>query len=314
MTLGGGFGWLVRSQGLTVDNLLGAEVVTADGSLVRASETENSDLFWGLKGGGGNFGVVTSFTFQAHPLGPQVLGGDPIYEVGNWGRALRAYRDWTIQLDERMTSIISFLLPPPEFELGDRVLMLLGIAWAGADQTRAPAVSPRFAAAAPADVEAIGSTAWVAWQSASDPVLPKGVRAYWKNAFFADLGDELIETLTMAPPGRPGSGRAPIFITWAARTVGAGRRGCHAVPEPQRELLAQPLRLLGERVRRRPPHRLGSRRSCCNRPDLDGRRLRQCVHSRHRADVPDPPAGQVPALVLTPQRCTAPPSSTDWSP
>ena len=195
LTLGGGFGWLVRSQGLTVDSLLGAQVMTADGTLVRASETENADLFWGLKGGGGNFGVVTSFTFQAHPLGPQIFGGNLIYDVENWARALRAYRDWTMQLDERMTSIVSFLVPPPAFELGDRVLMLLGAAWAGADSEEGARALAPLRAAAPADVEAIESTPWVAWQSAADPILPKGVRAYWKNAFFADLGDELIDTL-----------------------------------------------------------------------------------------------------------------------
>ncbi|MEA2620348.1 MAG: hypothetical protein QOC97_1121, partial [Chloroflexota bacterium] len=112
LTLGGGFGWLVRSHGLTVDNLIAADVMTADGEVVHASETENPDLLWGLKGGGGNFGVVTSFTFHAHPLASPIFGGNFIYERPRWGDALRAFRDWTVELDDRMTSIVTFLVPP----------------------------------------------------------------------------------------------------------------------------------------------------------------------------------------------------------
>jgi FAD/FMN-containing dehydrogenase len=195
LTLGGGFGWLVRSRGLTVDNLIAADVMTADGEIVHASETENPDLLWGLKGGGGNFGVVTSFTFRAHPLPSPIFGGNLIYEGPRWGEALRAFRDWTIDLDDRMTSIITFLKPPPEFEMGDHVLMLLGFAWAGADHAEGERVLAPLRGAAPPDNELIEPTRWVDWQSATDAVLPKGVRAYWKNAFFERLEDALIEAL-----------------------------------------------------------------------------------------------------------------------
>ena len=91
LTLAGGYGWLIRAYGLTVDNLLEAEVVTAAGEVVHASESENADLFWGLKGGGGNFGVVTSFTFRAQPLRSPILAGNLIYSVPKWRDALRAY-------------------------------------------------------------------------------------------------------------------------------------------------------------------------------------------------------------------------------
>jgi FAD/FMN-containing dehydrogenase len=195
LTLGGGFGWLVRAHGLTVDNLIAADVMTAAGELTRATETENADLFWGLKGGGGNFGVVTSFTFRAHPLPPKIFGGNLIYEQTRWHEALVAWRDWTAKLDDRMTSIISFLVPPPELEMGDRALMLLGFAWSGPDHDEGERILSPLRTAAPADTELIEPTRWVEWQSASDAFLSKGVRAYWKNAFFQALDDRMIDTL-----------------------------------------------------------------------------------------------------------------------
>jgi FAD/FMN-containing dehydrogenase len=195
LTLGGGFGWLVRAYGLTVDNLVAVDLVTASGELLRASSTENADLFWGLKGGGGNFGVATNFTFRAHPLGPEVFAGTFVYQQQRWGDALRAFRDWTADLDDRMSSIATFLVPPPEFEMGDEVQMLLGFAWAGSDQAEGERAVAPLRASAPPDVELLQPTRWVAWQSESDPSLPKGVRAYWKNAFFERFGEELQEIL-----------------------------------------------------------------------------------------------------------------------
>ncbi|MDQ2964314.1 MAG: FAD-dependent oxidoreductase, partial [Chloroflexota bacterium] len=130
LTLGGGIGWLTRAHGLAIDNLVGADVVTATGEILRASETENPDLFWGLRGGGGNFGVVTSFTFRAHLLAPDVFAGTFIYEQPRWTQALHAFAEWTPDLPDGLTSIVTFMVPPDEWELGDRALMFIGFAWA----------------------------------------------------------------------------------------------------------------------------------------------------------------------------------------
>jgi len=105
------------------------------------------------------------------------------------------WRAWTADLDDRMTSIISFLIPPPEFELGDRVLMLVGFAWTGADHAEGEAVVAPLRVAVQPDVEMIEPARWVEWQSAFDFVLPKGIRAYWKNAFFEKLTDEFLDAL-----------------------------------------------------------------------------------------------------------------------
>jgi FAD/FMN-containing dehydrogenase len=194
LTLGGGIGWLTRTYGLTLDNLVSADVVLANGELVRASDDEHPDLFWGLRGGGGNFGVVTSFTFRAYPLGPEVFAGSLIYERERWADALRAYVAWTAGVPDEITTLITFMVPPVDWELGDRVLMFLGFAWAGADRGAGEAVVDRLRAACPPDVAVLDPTRWLTFQSAFDSAMPKGVRAYWRNASFERL-DVAIDTL-----------------------------------------------------------------------------------------------------------------------
>jgi FAD/FMN-containing dehydrogenase len=195
LTLGGGIGWLTRAHGLTIDNLVAADVVTATGEHIRASESENSDLFWGLRGGGGNFGVVTSFTFRAHPLDQDVLAGTFIYERPHWQQALQAYAEWTADLPDAMTSIITFTVPPEDWELGDEVLMFVGFAWAGPDRTEGEAAIAGLREASSPDAAVLDPTRWIAWQSAFDAMVPKGVRAYWKNASFERLDHPMIETI-----------------------------------------------------------------------------------------------------------------------
>jgi FAD/FMN-containing dehydrogenase len=192
LTLGGGVGWLTRAHGLTVDNLLGADVVTATGELIRASATENEDLFWGLRGGGGNFGVVSSMTFRARPLGPDILAGNFFYGAKRWAEALRGWDAWTEDLPDALTSIVTFMVPPPEFELGDDPQMFLGWLWASDDRAEGERVVDRLRRAVPPDVEVVDPTSLTAWQSQADLLFPKGVRAYWKNTSFDRLDDETI--------------------------------------------------------------------------------------------------------------------------
>ena len=198
LTLGGGVGWLTRAYGLTIDSLAAAEVVTADGSVVRASMDDEPELFWGLRGGGGNFGVVTSLEFRAYPLGPAVYAGNLIYHRPKWTEALRAFRDWTAELPDEMSSIVSFLIPPASWELGSETVMIIGFAWAGTDAEEAERVVASLRTAATADVEVVEPTPWVDWQSAADELFPKGVRAYWKNLSLAALDEGALDALIKA--------------------------------------------------------------------------------------------------------------------
>ncbi|WP_241972767.1 FAD-binding oxidoreductase [Cryobacterium cryoconiti] len=196
LTLGGGVGWLTRAHGLTVDNLVAAELVTSAGETVTASDSENAELLWGLRGGGGNFGVVSTFTFQAHPLPAEVLSGNLVYGRDRWTEALRAFAAWTHDLPDELTTIISFMVPPPGWNLGDDPLMMLGFAWASADLTAGYEVVDRLRRAAPPDAEAVGPARWPVWQSAADELFPQGVRGYWKNTSFDRLDDDVIQVIT----------------------------------------------------------------------------------------------------------------------
>jgi FAD/FMN-containing dehydrogenase len=195
LTLGGGVGWLTRKYGLTIDNLVEVEVVLASGERVGASRDEHEDLFWGLRGGGGNFGIATAFTYRAHPLDPDVFAGTLIYERRRWRETLAAYRAWTADLPDDMTTLVTFMVPPADWELGDEVLMFLGFAWAGADKDEGRDAIDRLQAACPADVPVLDPTRWTAFQTAFDAAMPKGSRAYWRNAWFDGLDDAVIDAI-----------------------------------------------------------------------------------------------------------------------
>lgn len=195
LTLGGGVGWLTRAYGLTIDNLVSAEVITVDGETLTASESENSELFWGLRGGGGNFGVVSSFTYRAYPLPERVFVGNFVYSKPRWRDALRAYEAWTRDLPDGLTSIATFLVPPPAMELGDAPVLILGFVWSGADIETAANLLDTLRLAAPPDGEIVEPMPWANWQSAVDDMFPRGARAYWKNTSFDELGDEAIEAI-----------------------------------------------------------------------------------------------------------------------
>ena len=195
LTLGGGVGWLTRAYGLAADNLISVKVVTASGETVRASGTEHPELFWGIRGGGGNFGVVSSFTFRAHPLPAEVFSGNLIYGRERWQGALRAWENWTRDLPDELTSIISFFVPPASWELGDDPMMLLGFTWASPDVMKGERIINVLRNAAPPDVEVVEPARWTEWQTAADEMFPKGVRAYWKNTSFDRLDEDVIEAI-----------------------------------------------------------------------------------------------------------------------
>ncbi len=198
LTLGGGFGWISRKYGMTVDSLLSARVVLADGSVVVASEVENSDLFWGLRGGGGNFGVVTSFEFQAHPVGPEVLAGLIVHPISAAPEVLRAYREFAKDAPDELTVwAVMRKAPPlpflPEDVHGTEILILAAM-YTGDVSDGELALAPLRAIGDPiADV--IGPQPFTDWQQAFDPLLTPGERNYWKTHDFAEMSDALLDTV-----------------------------------------------------------------------------------------------------------------------
>jgi FAD/FMN-containing dehydrogenase len=195
LTLGGGIGWLTRAYGLTIDNLLAVDLILASGESVTASAASHQDLFWGLRGGGGNFGVVTSFTFRAHPLEHDVLAGSLIYERSRWEDALEAFVDWAGNVPDELTTLITFTVPPPDWDLGEQPLMFIGVAWAGADRAAGEAAIGRLQASCPPDHRSLDPIRWRDFQASFDAMMPDGVRAYWRNASFDRLDRQMIETL-----------------------------------------------------------------------------------------------------------------------
>lgn len=198
LTLGGGVGWLTRKYGLSIDNLVSADVVTANGELVHASETENPDLLWGLRGGGGNFGVVTSFEFQSHPLPAPLYAGAVIHTRDRWVDALRFFARWVVGLPDEMTAIVTFITPPDDMmppELHGQPVMIQGFAWAGDDREAGERLVAPLAAFGPPALVAIEPIGWLDWQSAFDGVVPNGTRAYWKNCYFDRLDEGTIAAI-----------------------------------------------------------------------------------------------------------------------
>ena len=198
LTLGGGFGWLSRKHGLTVDNLLSAEVVTATGERVTASATENPGLFWGIRGGGGNFGIVTAFNFQLHPLGPEVFSGLVVHPFDDAMTVLKGWRDFARQAPDELTVwVVMRKAPPlpflPESWHGKEVVILAGH-WAGDPNDGERAFQPLRQMGSPiADV--MGLHPYAGWQQAFDPLLAPGARNYWKTHNFHDLSDAALETM-----------------------------------------------------------------------------------------------------------------------
>ena len=197
LTLGGGWGWLSRKHGLTVDNLLSADVVTAAGELVHASETEHEDLFWGLRGGGGNFGIVTSFEFQLHEVGPTVLSGPVVHPFDDARTVLSGYREFAASApDEATVWCVIRHAPPLPFipeEWHDRKVVILATFYAGDMEEGEEVLQPIRDVGDPI-ADAVGPHPYTGWQQAFDGLAPAGSRHYWKSHNFVELTDEMIET------------------------------------------------------------------------------------------------------------------------
>jgi FAD/FMN-containing dehydrogenase len=215
LTLGGGYGWLRRKHGLSCDHLLTAEVVTADGTRIVASETEDRDLLWGLKGGGGNFGVVTSFVFRAVPIGPEVMYAGAMYRAEHAGQVLRAWRDVVAQAPEEITSDATWWSVPPDPAIptdlhGAPVLVVEGV-YAGEVEEGERRMRPLRELAEPL-LDLSGPRPFIAVNSALDDVFPAGAhRSYWKSHYLSELTDDAIATIVRWAERRP-SALTPIPI------------------------------------------------------------------------------------------------------
>ena len=205
LTLGGGIGYLTRGRGLSIDNLLSVDVVTADGRFLVASEREHEDLFWALRGGGGNFGVVTSFEFRLHPV-KDIYGGPMFYELTEVGNILRFYRDYIAEAPEQIGAFPAFQIAPPlpfipEDRHGDTFIAMVAC-WAGPLEEGERALRP-FHDVAPVVAEHVGPMPYPALNSAFDPLLPPGLQHYWKASFVTELTDEAIAAHAVHGPGVP---------------------------------------------------------------------------------------------------------------
>ena len=198
LTLGGGWGWLARKYGLASDNLLSVDIVTADGKLRTASDTENTDLFWGVRGGGGNFGVVTSFEYRLHPVGP-VVGGFVFYPFAIAREVLQRYRELTHTApDELAADAVLLTLPDGSKVAG------IAVCYCGPVAEGERLLGPLKAFHTPL-VDQLGPTSYRAVQTMLDASYPSGVQHYWKSSFLQDIGDKAIDTMiahctTLASP------------------------------------------------------------------------------------------------------------------
>jgi FAD/FMN-containing dehydrogenase len=206
LTLGGGFGWTSRKFGLSIDNLLGVNIVTADGTLRRADATEHPDLFWAVRGGSGNFGVVTSFEFRLNPLEPQVIAGLLVHPLAAAPALMREYRRLAAAAPEALaTWMILTKAPPAPFvpaEWHGKEVLIMALCYAGPMAEGEAAAAP-FRALGKPILDLVGPHPFVGWQTAFDPLLTPGARNYWKSHDFKELSDAVFDALVDAAQRLP---------------------------------------------------------------------------------------------------------------
>jgi FAD/FMN-containing dehydrogenase len=235
LTLGGGFGWLSRAYGMTIDNLESAEVVTALGVAVRASSSEHPDLFWALRGGGGNFGVVTRFEFRLHRVGPGVLSGLIVYSLSEGGAVLRRFRDFAATAPEEL-SVWALLRQAPSLsflpkEVYGTGIVALALFYAGDPERGRPLIEPLRGLGTPVG-EHIGVGPYVFWQQTFDPLLTAGARNYWKSHNLSKLDDGLFDVILEYAARQP-SPSCEIFL--AALGGAASRPSPESTAYPHRD-------------------------------------------------------------------------------
>ena len=214
LTLGGGFGWLTRKHGMTIDNLVSADLVTADEKNIRASDSENADLFWAIRGGGGNFGVVTEYEFKLHPVGPEITAGLIVFPIEEAKQVLQKYRAFVASAPEEL-SVWAVLrhAPPLPFlptEVHGKKVLVLAMFYAGDPSEGETLIEPVRHFGKPYG-EHIGAMPYVEWQKAFDPLLTPGARNYWKSHNFTELRDEAFDAIIEFSGTLPSS-QCEIFI------------------------------------------------------------------------------------------------------
>ncbi|MFF3619968.1 FAD-binding oxidoreductase [Streptomyces sp. NPDC002467] len=197
LTLGGGIGWLMRKYGLTIDQLLSVDLVTADGTLLKASADDNPDLFWGVRGGGGNFGIVTEFEFRLNPVGPVVLAGPIAWHMADSARLLRFYREWITDVpDDLTTAVVHRKAPPLPFvppELHGKPVVMVVCCYAGRVEEGERVLRPLRAWGPPPVMDLCAPKPFVDHQAMFDPSFPHGRWYYFKSCDVDRLGDEVID-------------------------------------------------------------------------------------------------------------------------
>jgi FAD/FMN-containing dehydrogenase len=236
LTLGGGFGWTSRKFGLTIDNLLSADIVTADGELRQADAKQHPDLFWALRGGGGNFGVATCFEFELHGLGPQVIAGLLLHPLGEARALMRDYRRLVASAPDELTVwLVLRKAPQAPFvptEWHDKEVLVVALCHTGSLKAGEAAAAPFRSLGTPI-ADLVGPHPFVAWQAAFDPLLTPGARNYWKSHDLRELTDDAGEVLLDAVWRLP-SNECEVFIGHLDGQV--NRRPSDATAFPRRDV------------------------------------------------------------------------------
>jgi FAD/FMN-containing dehydrogenase len=235
LTLGGGFGWLTRKYGMSIDNLISVDAVTADGQKIRASENENADLFWAIRGGGGNFAIVTQFEFNLHPVGPEILAGLIVFPFDQAKQVLSRYREFVDSAPEDLNVWAVMRKAPPlpflSANAHGKKAVVLAVFYLGEAAQGRKLIGPLLQFGAPYGAH-IGAQPYTQWQKAFDPLLTPGARNYWKSHNFTELSDGALNTVFEFADKLP-SPQCEIFIGLIAGA--ANRVPANAMAYPNRD-------------------------------------------------------------------------------